>query len=602
MGFFLSKERSFEGYVQDFVRDNQGNWVVFKSDWQGFGELLKMGEKDSLLLFETVYDLRQLIVNSDGSLLFNMNKNGVYNGVRLDLQKDEIQYLTDYRSDIAFHQSSDSFFAEYVGRLDRSALYVTDPVEINDLYIYDSVSPTYFSVHRELDYEEVVDPSYEPDKDSLPNYTFINPIPPNSDFTLSNYDSLKKLEDERRRKEASLSVAPDNTIPSSFYVQVFNELLVTQDLPFETAAEYYLPNALGIRFGGGVSNQFNNKNLNLDYVGFRFWQNRDVNLTYSLFKGDLPLNFTFLHRQRLSLLSDADVNKDRTNLLGLTYVVKGNGGLNFFQQLEFRHDEELHLGTDLETLKQGSRFRSRISTTLGMIWKHKRNNPHWNKKWLLTFSAKGQPYLMTNKEGWGLNINGSLDASKHLGETWRFTGRLRAGTSMGTDPTYFVLGGTRTDVLAQWENRAFSQYKDPAYFRMLYGIRGFTTNYRNGNSYSILNMELHWKILDQLVKRPVFSELLDQLELVAFSDLGTSLYGRSIYDDANALNSETFDSPGGSFTIEVRNIRNPLIGAVGVGLRSSLYSYNFALDYAYGIENRTFREGVFHLSLGKTIF
>ena len=592
------QEAAFGGYVSDFLHYKHNSWLVFKTDWYGIGQLIEYQGIDSVLHFETVYDIKQLIENSDHSLFFNMNKNGVYNGVRFVLESSEMQYLTDYRSDIGFHQSSDSFFAEYIKVLDQSSLFITEAVDLDDLFVYDSLAPTYFSVHRSLDFEEVVDEEYIPEQDSLPNYRFVSPFPAHKDFTTSNYDSLKRLDDELRKKEARLGDAPDRLMPSTFYVQLFNELMDNQDIAQEEAIPAYVSNQLGVRLGGSVANQFNTKNFAFDLLAFRFWQQRDVAFRYNLQKNKVPLQFSAFHRQRLVFEQGFGIRKDRSNLLGFKYGYTAGTGVGFQHQIKLRYDESIELGDIGTASEKASSFS--IMSPVYFYWKRSSQQEHWSKRWQWKLKAGAEPYL---KDGeFSTNVISSLKVRKGVGKISRLNVTANAGISMGPRPTFFVLGGTSTDVLANYFDRSFSTFKDPAFHRFVYGVRGFQPNYRNGNSYMTASAEWEFSLFDAIMRRPLFSEILDQLSVAVFTDIGTSMYGKSIYDNANALNTEIFDSPGSSFTIQVRNVRNPMVGSFGAGVRTSLYSYYLRLDYAYGLENGNFRDPMFHLSVGRPIF
>jgi hypothetical protein len=88
------------------------------------------------------------------------------------------------------------------------------------------------------------------------------------------------------------------------------------------------------------------------------------------------------------------------------------------------------------------------------------------------------------------------------------------------------------------------------------------------------------------------------MRFVIFADWASSLYGASIYDPANALNSNSFDTPGSTLSIEVRNIKNPMIGSTGWGIHTKIYSYTLRAEIAYAFENTEYYGSMFHLSLG----
>ena len=135
----------------------------------------------------------------------------------------------------------------------------------------------------------------------------------------------------------------------------------------------------------------------------------------------------------------------------------------------------------------------------------------------------------------------------------------------------------------------------------MFGVRGFTSNYRNGNTYAINSTQLSFKAIDFLFKRPIASEFFSNMKFNAFLDMGTAFYGAGVYDEANTLSKRTVVSPAGGVVIEVNEVKNPLIMSFGPGISTRIYGYNVSLDYAIGYEDQKLKSPQIHLGLGRTL-
>jgi hypothetical protein len=75
----------------------------------------------------------------------------------------------------------------------------------------------------------------------------------------------------------------------------------------------------------------------------------------------------------------------------------------------------------------------------------------------------------------------------------------------------------------------------------------------------------------------------------------TAWTGTTPYSDENALFTRTIQQ--GALRITIREQREPLIGGVGVGLRSRLLGYFVRADYGWGIEDYVIGKPILYLSL-----
>ncbi|MBR9860589.1 hypothetical protein GYB22_07525 [bacterium] len=596
----LEPQKLFEKsdvFIRDFAFSDHGA-IYFLHSQMAKGVLVSEVEGIQDTLLKMNGNIRQMI-KVDKLLYFNCNLNGVYNGMVLNLETGELVYLTDYRADILYHQVNEKFLAEYVSNLGESSLFITESIPYDEYFRYDTLIPTYLFSRSSKETSKVITDEYVISEDSLPDYIFQSPVPPEMDFTLSNYDSLKQVADYLNNQNATISISPELYRPKLFYFQFYNELPVTRDVPFGTAIPSYGPNQLGVRLGAGFENQFNTKKIELSYYGFRIWTNRDVVFKYTN-TAKLPFSIRFLHRQRLSFESRSrtDLFKNGTNLIGLNWRVLAGNSWRVNHDIAARLDIRNPLVTDDENLQQESEqkyfLQNRLNFHFGV------NQAEQGRPQPLIFSSdlSVEPLYDLSNQKYALTTSLSAQLEKTFRPWFHMFVRGSAGNSVGTQPLFFVLGGTSADLLANFENREFSSYKPASLYRMIYGVRGFPINYRNGNTYGVLNAELRFKFLELVYKRPIVSELFDHLQFVVFGDIGSSMYGTSILDPANALNSRTFDSRGSSLTIEVRNIKNPMIGCIGWGLHTKIYSYTLRADLAYGIENSSLQKSMLHLSLG----
>ena len=80
--------------------------------------------------------------------------------------------------------------------------------------------------------------------------------------------------------------------------------------------------------------------------------------------------------------------------------------------------------------------------------------------------------------------------------------------------------------------------------------------------------------------------------------MGTSFYGRNVFDEANALNQSRVATETGSIVILVNGFKNPFIGSTGVGVGFKIFGYLVSLDAAIGYESQLINEPVFHLNIG----
>ena len=174
--------------------------------------------------------------------------------------------------------------------------------------------------------------------------------------------------------------------------------------------------------------------------------------------------------------------------------------------------------------------------------------------------------------------------------------RLAGSTSLGQSRLIYYMGGVDNWIFAKFDERTPIDYsQNYAYQTLATNMRGFSQNIRNGNSFVVLNSELRLPVFTYFTDRPINMQFIKNFQIVAFGDLGTAWTGWNPYDLDNSLyTSHHYD---GNLHISVTEQKNPLVGGIGLGLRTTVFGYFIRGDMAWGIEDgRISKKPQFYLS------
>ncbi|MCG8575846.1 MAG: hypothetical protein MI810_13245 [Flavobacteriales bacterium] len=181
--------------------------------------------------------------------------------------------------------------------------------------------------------------------------------------------------------------------------------------------------------------------------------------------------------------------------------------------------------------------------------------------------------------------------------------RFAAATSQGGRKLLYYLGGVDNWMLRR--NPDFDQdiTVDPTqnfgFQTIATPMRGFIQNIRNGNSFALYNTELRLPIFSYFSSYPIKSDMLRHFQIVGFGDLGVAWTGPHPFHPDNYFNTQVIeDKP---VTINVENLREPIVGGFGLGFRSKIWGYFVRLDFAWGVEDFEVQKPLTYLSLTKDI-
>lgn len=212
-------------------------------------------------------------------------------------------------------------------------------------------------------------------------------------------------------------------------------------------------------------------------------------------------------------------------------------------------------------------------------------------------------FLMKLNDGGGSFYNFGTDFRYYqkIYKNWIWAIRLAGATSVGKQKILYQLGGVDNWIDAKYSSYVPIRQNDKYAFQTLAtNMRGYEYNARNGNSYAVINMELRLPIFSTLIKRPIQSGLIKNLQLVGFTDIGSAWQG--LFPNADALQNNIKlpdplnSAPNPPVTLTIVDQTGGLCMGYGGGLRTMLFGYFGRVDAAWNIEGRT--KPIIYCSIG----
>ncbi|MCS6935408.1 MAG: hypothetical protein NZM35_09710 [Chitinophagales bacterium] len=404
--------------------------------------------------------------------------------------------------------------------------------------------------------------------------------------------------------------------------QLDNNLLMTRYQPFDPSAPNFFLNPMSFLLKFGITDLLENHKLygglRLPFVGID--NNSEYFITYENLTRRLDKRFTFYRRNQ----SGRAYNRlpFGNTPLPPDYYVEYNVKTNY-AEAEFRYPLDV-----LQRLSLGLAFRhdlivykSRDEFTL--------NLPRLSNNWLfvrgeyvfdncmevmtnIRYGTRFKVFLEGHKEFptenktlfdqvdfpvpqfnkvfmgvFGLDLRHYLKVYRQI--IW--ANRLAAGASFGPAKLIYYLGG-----LDNWiSGPAFEKFdrNTPINTRNRYvfqtlatPLRGFRQNARNGDKYVAINSELRIPLFTALSQKPIRSDFIRNLQLIAFADAGTAWEGLSPFSDKNPLFNETIpnETNNPSVIVKVKRYKTPVVLGFGTGVRTTFLGYFIRYDAGWGYD------------------
>jgi hypothetical protein len=214
-------------------------------------------------------------------------------------------------------------------------------------------------------------------------------------------------------------------------------------------------------------------------------------------------------------------------------------------------------------------------------------------------------YLQELGGNWDPTYNVGLDFRHYqrISRNFIWVNRIAGATSFGGSKLLYYMGGVDNWILRSNPDFNMDITVDPTqnygYQTIATPMRGFIQNARNGNSFVVINSEFRLPVFTFFSSYPIKSDLARHFQIVAFGDVGTAWTGPHPFSPENYFNTQViYDKP---VTINVENLREPIIGGFGFGLRSKIWGYFCRLDVAWGIEDLEIQKPIPYFSLSKDI-
>jgi hypothetical protein len=199
-----------------------------------------------------------------------------------------------------------------------------------------------------------------------------------------------------------------------------------------------------------------------------------------------------------------------------------------------------------------------------------------------------------------------LDARyyKKLSNTFYLATRFSASHQMGSKTQASMLGGMDNWLFNKSETRNQETplglgglaNRDVFMSQFIAPLRGFALNKLSGNSHLLFNAELRIPLKSLLTIES--SSILNSVQLVGFSDIGTAWSGSSPFAKSNGFNTNVYGGNTNPFQATVTDYRNPFLVGYGFGARATVFGYFVKFDYAFGLENKEVKSPISYLTLG----
>jgi hypothetical protein len=199
-----------------------------------------------------------------------------------------------------------------------------------------------------------------------------------------------------------------------------------------------------------------------------------------------------------------------------------------------------------------------------------------------------------------------------FGQGMILAGRLSGGHSFGNTPQLTSMGGVDNWVFINREDRnspdnplnaTKQDSRDLFFLDFATNLRGFNINKLSGRSHLLFNLELRIPIVKYLYQGQVYANFFKNLQLIAFTDVGTAWTGTGPFSRKNGFNTNIYGGTNingtSPFRATVTDFRNPFLVGYGVGARSTIFgNYFLKFDIGWGMENRDVKNPINYLSLG----
>lgn len=432
--------------------------------------------------------------------------------------------------------------------------------------------------------------------------TLLEPLPARQGaFGISGSQRLSLLNQGREAQTEDIFKEPKRR---SYFTEYFYDELVTQ-------VDFTYLNQSYQAFAGGRSPVFLNPGFNV-FMGVNLTDlmedyriSAGVRLNTTLTNNEYALSFSnlkrrldktvVLHRQSVENIDEFAYTRTHSHQAYYMMSWPFSEILSAKGTAIYRNDMKVFLATDQINLKKPNEFANWGGLRGELVFDNSRQigtNLLTGTRWKLF----GEYYQLVDLNSQNFVV---------LGFDWRnyqrvhrnfiWANRLAGSTSFGNNKLIYYMGGVDNWLLPRFDRETPIDYgQNYAYQTLATNMRGFNQNIRNGNSFVVANTELRFPVFSYLLQNPISSDFIRNFQIVAFGDLGTAWTGWNPYDPGNSLYTSYINSGPLNISVEVQ--KDPLVGGLGFGARTTLLGYFIRGDLAWGIEDARIKKPVLYLS------
>jgi len=277
----------------------------------------------------------------------------------------------------------------------------------------------------------------------------------------------------------------------------------------------------------------------------------------------------------------------------------------------FRYDKTVSLTTlNLMSLKEPTTHMFRGGLKAEYIFDNTKKL-HLNIRKGTRAKIFGEYFKRISTEKSGLFVLG-LDARNYitLYKSIILANRFASSYSAGHDKLIYYLGSVDNwiNIFSSYERydhlTQFDRKQNWVYHTLATNMRGYNQNARNGTSFALINSEIRIPVAQSIATRPISSDLVKNIQLVGFADIGSAWTG--LFPDYKnerynyfviSSDDNTTNISSGATKITIKQDLSPLIIGYGFGLRTRLFGYFIRADWAWGYDSGVVKPRIFYLSL-----
>jgi len=536
------------------------------------------------------------------------DKNGIVNNYALNLKKNELLPLTNYKRSILYNDISSEIIADLIFFNNRFRIYInqfSDEIEDDKVEVIQNTE-----YRKTIDFNlpklDVIESQSLIIKDSVAKNEIVKEIVKKIEpkVFISGFDFKDEI------NASSMSSSKANATFSSKFKTQMNINFLLQQSDNSILNNYLFPSNVDEKiFNFPLVSPLFQVSLN-DPLKNHIVE-AGVRIPLSIRATDVFFNYTNNTKRWDKRISIMRRSRNLDNSIEDRKVITGIGKISFiypFSEVSrfeintgMRNDRNILMPIDTSQLN----IKSTESLYLTNGFEYVFDNI--SSKGLNLFRGirmriYNENYQKLNQFEWISNIGFDFRHYLKLDKQIYLATRLSSAFSFGSQSVAYYLGGVENWITPVDNDKVFNSNipaltgSEYAFQTVVSPMRGFYRNTRGGNKFVLLNTELRVPIFAYLIQKPISSQFLNSVMLISFLDIGTAWRGSSPYSYDNPFN--TINVRSNQYSISVNSQRDPFVYSFGFGARAKVLGHYVKLDHGWGLIESKIQKSLTTFSLG----